>query len=749
MAIGGALVGIALLFGIYEYFKNKGSTGQIPDIIPPTGTITQPAAGNTTIQPVSFPYSLTVKGTAADNVSLASVQVAILPFGFAGLPTWVLATGTADWQKTFSISQSGSYVVKVRITDGNRNTTDFDLPIIINEVIIPPPLTHIDTPAAVAFIKRQYNSSAKLVRGSPDNNPDLNKYWLWTDNALVYYVLMASGFASNDPVTGQTIKTQVLSYNYPFRHPIGSMLGLPASYLGSNEVNITNTPVPVWVSDYNGTANLLNGNFADIHFYRAMDLYREGDMANAKLSYDKGIATFDQVGMKDSSTLTLYATYKSLLWMIAHNATGFSPAPPQSLVDQMIKQQVPATGSPAIDIGGFTTEYDSSGTPKGGHNVETTALAIIAFNPSAFPLPPPQGPGDTIPPNTSITSFTDGTGTLITNGGSTESTTVRITFSGTDNVSVSRFEGKLDSQSWITQTSPATKSSLSIGPHTYSVRAIDAAGNIDPTPASVSWTVNTLPPPPGGGSFDQIVIVLMENHGLSSVYPTGAPYLTQLANQYGISTNWNFINHPSYPNYLALIAGSTEGITSDGVTTNFDKQTIVDIMENTGKTWAAYMEGANGTGSALLTQQRKRDHFPFLSFTTIMSVPARAARLIGGGTSAVINAFNAGVNFIWFTPTDSHNMHNNTVASGDTWLKSWVPNLLAAMQGKKALLFIVFDEDSGPVYAGFSGPAAKLAHKSAVHYNHYSFLKLIESTWGGGSLGQGDVNASNPSEFIA
>src|SRR2546430_13617016 len=52
------------------------------------------------------------------------------------------------------------------------------------------------------------------------------------------------------------------------------------------------------------------------------------------------------------------------------------------------------------------------------------------------------------------------------------------------------------------------------------------------------------------------------------------------------------------------------------------------------------------------------------------------------------------------------------------------------------------------IYRVFSETAAKTAYKSTVAYNHYSFIKLLEDVWGGGNLGQGDVNAPSPVEFF-
>src|SRR5207244_3389940 len=56
------------------------------------------------------------------------------------------------------------------------------------------------------------------------------------------------------------------------------------------------------------------------------------------------------------------------------------------------------------------------------------------------------------------------------------------------------FECQLDSGGFSACTSPATYNSLSDGPHTFAVRAKDAAGNVDLTPAQFSWSVDTAPP---------------------------------------------------------------------------------------------------------------------------------------------------------------------------------------------------------------------------------------------------------------
>jgi len=250
------------------------------------------------------------------------------------------------------------------------------------------------------------------------------------------------------------------------------------------------------------------------------------------------------------------------------------------------------------------------------------------------------------------------------------------------------------------------------------------------------------------GNFDQLVVVLMENHNLNEIYGP-APYMTQLADQYAFSEGWSSITNPSQPNYIAILGASTFGVSGDGNHPNLNHPTLVDLIENSGHTWNAIAEGS-GSGCSI-NPDRGEDHFPFLSYTTITGSPARCANLHSGGSTDVVAALNAGTNFVWFTPTDQHNMHDNSVSSGDAWLQSWVPGLLTAMGSKKAALIIMFDEayTSPPyIYMSFSGPATKLAYKSTASYSHYSLARLLEDVWSGGSLGQGDVSAASPLEFF-
>ena len=58
----------------------------------------------------------------------------------------------------------------------------------------------------------------------------------------------------------------------------------------------------------------------------------------------------------------------------------------------------------------------------------------------------------------------------------------------------STFETSLDGNAYTLTPSPFTITGLPPGPHTLSARAVDPAGNVDPTPDTYSWTIDQTPP---------------------------------------------------------------------------------------------------------------------------------------------------------------------------------------------------------------------------------------------------------------
>ena len=95
----------------------------------------------------------------------------------------------------------------------------------------------------------------------------------------------------------------------------------------------------------------------------------------------------------------------------------------------------------------------------------------------------PTPPADTTPPETAIVS-----------GPPPATTSDSAEFEFSSSEAGSSFECLLDDGDWAGCTSPATRTGLSPGPHTFEVRATDPAGNTDETPAKWSSTVVVADP---------------------------------------------------------------------------------------------------------------------------------------------------------------------------------------------------------------------------------------------------------------
>ena len=117
-----------------------------------------------------------------------------------------------------------------------------------------------------------------------------------------------------------------------------------------------------------------------------------------------------------------------------------------------------------------------SGVPDGSH-VYTATASDAAGNTSA------ASAGRTVTVDTVAPETVVSAGPL----GTTAKTSATIAFAGyADAVS---FQCALDGAPFAACSPPLTLSALSYGSHTFEVRARDAAGNIDATPASRTWSV--------------------------------------------------------------------------------------------------------------------------------------------------------------------------------------------------------------------------------------------------------------------
>src|SRR5579863_8124487 len=119
-----------------------------------------------------------------------------------------------------------------------------------------------------------------------------------------------------------------------------------------------------------------------------------------------------------------------------------------------------------------------------------------------------------------------------------------------------------------------------------------------------------------GKHFERVLIIVLENQDYVSAMSNA--FMASLAARGTSFTNFKNIYHPSYPNYLAMIAGSYFGTRNDHQI-NFpddpEHRTIGDLLD-----WKNYAENyPTGVQPYLEASKGKyaRKHVPFLSFEKI------------------------------------------------------------------------------------------------------------------------------------
>jgi len=260
----------------------------------------------------------------------------------------------------------------------------FFLGIIIFIIITSTPITtqrltymqagDLDVEKAYSYIISMYDGNVGLVR----ENEYIDKYWLWTDNLLASHALK-----DKDPELSAKIYNKIREYtdvyNLEFRHPIAVLFNQPAYFKPVVDTNVTGN---VWASIAGNGEDLSCSDYVDIAFLKAIYYYNARQYNDAKACYEYGISMFDGYGFKDEAFYAdgeKYTTYKLALWKIAADITGYGDA--EEALQIIALMQDPATG-------GVYTHYKKDMSIDSMTNVETTALAILAY--SSKPKPQEQ-----------------------------------------------------------------------------------------------------------------------------------------------------------------------------------------------------------------------------------------------------------------------------------------------------------------------------------------------------------------------
>lgn len=244
---------------------------------------------------------------------------------------------------------------------------------------------------------------------------------------------------------------------------------------------------------------------------------------------------------------------------------------------------------------------------------------------------------------------------------------------------------------------------------------------------------------------DHVVIVIEENKSFGQIIApsvmmkSAAPYINALADQGALFTNSYALVHPSQPNYLALLSGSTHGVRDDGCPVALSGPNLAGALLERGMSFATYSE----------------------------SMPARGFEGCFSGNHLYARKHNPAVNWIGLPPAvnlrfadfprdygklptialvipnqidDMHNGRNpeHAISRGDAWLKARIDPYIRWAKSHNSLFILTWDEDdfgsANHIPTLFVGPMVRPGRYEA-RIDHYSVLRTLTQMYGLPALG--------------
>ncbi len=252
-------------------------------------------------------------------------------------------------------------------------------------------------------------------------------------------------------------------------------------------------------------------------------------------------------------------------------------------------------------------------------------------------------------------------------------------------------------------------------------------------------------------SLPPVVVVMMENREDTQLTSTNAPYLTSLKATGRYFSMYSSVVHPSFPNYLAIASGSTQGNTGGGAVAGaFPGDNLWSELSQAGVSWGVYQEympsPCYARSSFTVTTPTKDmyaiNHNPATVFADVSnSADCQQVQPLSQMTASL-----PGVSFV--TPSYCNDMHgfqndpsypsncqvsntNALIVRGDAWLQTHVEQWRAW----GATVIITFDE--GKTDIGGGGRVLTLEVGAGIQpsvvttpLNHYSVLAGIEDRFG-------------------
>jgi phospholipase C len=266
-------------------------------------------------------------------------------------------------------------------------------------------------------------------------------------------------------------------------------------------------------------------------------------------------------------------------------------------------------------------------------------------------------------------------------------------------------------------------------------------------------------------NYTHVVWIWMENHSEEEIIGSGeAPYINSLASGCGLASDYHNISHPSLPNYI----GATSGLAL-GSLARFDSDCNPKRKCSTAATnifaqvasWRAYEESMPKSCDRRNKREYAVRHDPPPYFTALPGCSADDVAYTQLASDLSRGALPA---FSFITPNLIDDMHDGSIAQGDSWLSANLPPILesSAYRAGNVAVFVTWDEGEGGssnecatnssdvgchVATIVVSPSTGAGTNSSQLFNHYSLLRTTEQLLGVAALGEAESAPSMLSAF--
>jgi acid phosphatase len=231
-----------------------------------------------------------------------------------------------------------------------------------------------------------------------------------------------------------------------------------------------------------------------------------------------------------------------------------------------------------------------------------------------------------------------------------------------------------------------------------------------------------------------VLVFMVENHSLAQMR-AGMPKTYAFAARHAYATQYRAIRHPSLPNYIAIAAGSTMGVTDDD-DPSAHRLTGTSVFRQalrSGHTAKVYAESMPHRCALTNSGRYAVRHNPWTYFSSARDRAACRRYDVDATRLAHDSAAGTLPNVGFVIPDVVDDAHDGTLAQADAWISRQIGTLPTGPDWRAGRLAIVVSADEDDRHSGnevltvvaTQGQAPRVVGTALNHYSLTGFLEDV------------------------